>query len=80
MFHDTRPRSPMGKLAVVKMHFTASSKMSIYNEKIMSQEMKLEAPRDPEINTVEIEYCITQTLISLCSQKVACNSNFIKTH
>lgn len=36
-------------VAVVKMHFTASNKMSVYNEKIMSQEMKLEAPRDSEI-------------------------------
>lgn len=40
------------------MHFAASNKISIYDEKIMSEEMKLGAPRDSEINTLEIEYHI----------------------
>lgn len=39
------------------MHFSASNKIYIYDKKIMSKEMKLEAPRDSEINTLEIEYC-----------------------
>lgn len=43
------------------MHFPASNKISIYDEKIISQEMKLEALRDSEINTLETEYHITYT-------------------
>lgn len=43
------------------MYFSVSNKISIYEEKMMCQEMKLEALRDSEINILETGYHITYT-------------------